>query len=130
MRDDPSGIAWQVHFHLETLRALCGLTDHTLRYRWLHEFGCPPKEWLMRLRAIEAGNLAEQGRKTEHIAALLGYTDASHCARDFRRFYGMTTYQWRELCRWEPRRAAMIRARINPLPKWKIEEAQQMAEDF
>ncbi len=83
-----------------------------MRYRWRVEFGCSPKQWLMRERAIYAGHLAEHADPTEEIAAQLGYTDASHFTRDFRRYYGMTTYQWRELCRWESWRADGIRVRV------------------
>jgi len=76
------------------------------------EFGCSPKQWLMRERAIYAGHLAEHADPTEKIAARLGCTDASYFTRDFRRFYRMTTSQWRELCGRNSWRADGIRIRI------------------
>jgi AraC-like DNA-binding protein len=112
VRDNPAKVAWEAHYSLPELAKLCGLNPRTLRARWLAEFGCTPKQWLMRERILYAGHLAEFGDRTEDIAAQLDYTDASHFTRDFRCFYGMTTHRWRELCRWERWRANGIRLRI------------------
>ena len=112
VRDFPAKIAWRVRYSVEELAKLCELKRPAMRYRWLVEFGCSPKQWLMRERAIYAGHLAEHADPTEEIAAQLGYTDASHFTRDFRRFYGMTTYQWRELCRRDSWRADGVRIRV------------------
>ena len=129
VRDNPAKVAWAAHYSLPELAALCGLKPRTLRSRWQREFHCTPKRWLMRERLIYAGHLAEHAERTEDIAAKLGYTDASHFARDFRRYYGMTTYRWRELCRREPWRAGGICARINPPPKWKVDEKRDEREE-
>lgn len=112
VRDNPFKVAWAARFSLVRLAALCGLKARTLRARWRVEFGCTPKRWLMRQRVLYAGFLAEHAERTEDIAAQLGYTDASHFTRDFRRHYGMTAYRWRELCRWESSKAEGIRLRV------------------
>ena len=60
------------------------------------ETGCAPAEFLQALRMIQARSLLERTFLTvKEVMAIVGYNDASHFARDFRRLHGMAPRAWR-----------------------------------
>lgn len=60
------------------------------------ETGCAPGEFLQALRMMRARALLERTFLTiKEVMAIIGCNDASHFARDFRRFHGMPPREWR-----------------------------------
>ena len=60
------------------------------------ETGCAPGEFLQALRMMQARALLERTFLTiKEVMAVIGCNDASHFARDFRRFHGMPPREWR-----------------------------------
>jgi len=54
---------------------LVWIEPRTLRARWLVEFRCTPKRWLIASAHSTAAYLAELALRTRDIAAQLGYTE-------------------------------------------------------
>jgi len=60
------------------------------------ETGCAPGEFLQAVRMMRARALLERTFLTiKEVMAVIGCNDASHFARDFRRFHGMPPREWR-----------------------------------
>lgn len=60
------------------------------------ETGCAPGEFLRALRMTQARALLERSFLTvKEVMTIVGCNDASHFARDFRRFHGMAPRAWR-----------------------------------
>jgi len=58
--------------------------------------GCPPQEFLIRLRLFKAAEMMKlSGNSIRDIAAVCGYPNQLHFSRAFKKRYGVSPRQWR-----------------------------------
>lgn len=81
---------------VEELAGVCGLNRSYFSRIFREAMGCPPQEFLIRLRLSKA---ADQLRGTDHaigvIAAQCGYPNQLHFTRAFHKRYGLSPREWR-----------------------------------
>ena len=81
---------------VERLAEVCGLNRSYFSKIFREAMGCPPQEFLIRLRLSKA---AEQMKSTKapigEIAALCGYPNQLHFSRAFKKRYGVSPREWR-----------------------------------
>jgi len=82
------------HYHLrvsaDVVAKACGLTRFEFSRRFRETFNTTFRDYLMRIRIVEARRLLTEGRVSiTGIAYSVGFNDGSHFARMFRRFTGM-----------------------------------------
>lgn len=81
---------------VERLAEVCGLNRSYFSKIFRDAMGCPPQEFLIRLRMSKA---AEQLKGTDRpigaIAAQCGYPNQLHFTRAFHKRYGMSPREWR-----------------------------------
>ena len=82
------------HYHqrvsADAVAAACGLTRFEFSRRFREAFKTTFRDYLMRVRIVEARRLLTEGRVSiTGIAYSVGFNDGSHFARMFRRFTGM-----------------------------------------
>ena len=82
---------------VERLAEVCGLNRSYFSKIFREVMGCPPQEFLIRLRLSKA---ADQLKGTENsigaIAAQCGYPNQLHFTRAFHKRYGMSPREWRK----------------------------------
>jgi len=75
---------------------LLHLTERTFTRRFRAATGQPPLDYVLSLRLERARNLLERGRlPVEEVAAQVGYADASHFRRLFKKRIGLTPGEYR-----------------------------------
>lgn len=76
---------------VEQVRAEFDLSERSLQRLVHRRIGLTPK-WLIQRRRLQeaAGRLREQSASLSEVAAVLGYADQPHFARDFKNVVGMT----------------------------------------
>jgi transcriptional regulator GlxA family with amidase domain len=114
-RDDPR-VTWAVAYMQRAMRERIGIRDlakavNLSASRFTHLFaaqtGVPPTHYLQRLRLHRARLLIERTfLSVKEVMVLVGYSDPSHFARDFRRRHGMAPNRLRERAREAPLRVA------------------------
>lgn len=82
------------HYHqrvsADAVAKACGLTRFEFSRRFRETFKTTFRDYLMRIRIVEARRLLTEGRVSiTGIAYSVGFNDGSHFARMFRRFTGM-----------------------------------------
>lgn len=82
------------HYHqrvsADVVAKACGLTRFEFSRRFRETFNTTFRDYLMRIRIVEARRLLTEGRVSiTGIAYSVGFNDGSHFARMFRRFTGM-----------------------------------------
>lgn len=81
---------------VEQLAEVCGLNRSYFSKIFRDAMGCPPQEFLIRLRLSKA---ADQLKGTDHsigsIAAQCGYPNQLHFTRAFHKRYGLSPRAWR-----------------------------------
>jgi AraC-like DNA-binding protein len=82
------------HYHqrvsADTVAKACGLTRFEFSRRFRETFQTTFRDYLMRVRIVEARRLLTEGRVSiTGIAYSVGFNDGSHFAQMFRRFTGM-----------------------------------------
>ena len=82
------------HYHqrvsADAVARACGLTRFEFSRRFRETFQTTFRDYLMRVRIVEARRLLTEGRVSiTGIAYSVGFNDGSHFARMFRRFTGM-----------------------------------------
>ncbi len=65
-----------------------------LQRYFLDEIGRTPKAWLNEQRMIAARKLLFEGQSVKAVAIQLGFKQASHFCREFKRSYRMTPMQY------------------------------------
>jgi AraC family transcriptional regulator of arabinose operon len=80
------------------LAALVNLSPSRLRALFVAQTGSAPAQYVQRLRLRRARLLVERTfLSVKEIMALVGYSDPSHFARDFRREHGLAPTELRRL---------------------------------
>lgn len=82
---------------VEEIARVCGLNRSYFSKIFRDSMGCPPQEFLIRLRLAKA---ADQLKGTENsigsIAAQCGYPNQLHFTRAFHKRYGLSPREWRK----------------------------------
>lgn len=68
----------------------CTVSVRQLQRYFLDDLGRSPKAWLNEQRMIAARNLLFEGNPVKAVACQLGFKQASHFCREFKRSYRMT----------------------------------------
>lgn len=72
----------------------CTVSVRQLQRYFLEDLGRSPKSWLNEQRMIAARKLLFEGQPVKMVASQLGYKQASHFCRQFKRSYRMTPSQY------------------------------------
>ncbi|MBI4326533.1 MAG: helix-turn-helix transcriptional regulator [Chloroflexi bacterium] len=83
-------LANRARFNAHTLAKLCGGSLRQLERYFLWSFGRPPQEWLDELRLCAANPLLLEQEGNKQVASRLGFANASHFIREFKRYHGCT----------------------------------------
>jgi AraC-like DNA-binding protein len=76
--------------------AACGLSYERFRKRFTQEMGVPPQRFRLQLQLEEAKRrLRATDAPIKKVAADLGFCNAHHFSRQFRRFVGLPPAEWR-----------------------------------
>ncbi len=91
---------------VEELAAVCKLNRSYFSKLFKEEMGCPPQEFLIRLRLSKAAELMKTTiNPIGDISALCGYPNQLHFSRAFKKRYGVSPRQWRAQNRQRTRRS-------------------------
>jgi len=78
------------------LADVCKLNRSYFSKIFKESMGCPPQEFLIRLRLSKAADLMKTtGRSLGDISAICGYPNQLHFSRAFKKRYGMSPREWR-----------------------------------
>lgn len=81
---------------VEELADVCKLNRSYFSKIFKENMGCPPQEFLIRLRLSKAADLMKgTGSSIGAIAAQCGYPNQLHFSRAFRKRYGLSPREWR-----------------------------------
>ena len=81
---------------VEELADVCKLNRSYFSKIFKENMGCPPQEFLIRLRLSKAADLMKgTGNSIGVIAAQCGYPNQLHFSRAFRKRYGLSPREWR-----------------------------------
>ena len=81
---------------VEELADVCKLNRSYFSKIFKESMGCPPQEFLIRLRLSKAADLLKgTGSPIGSIAAQCGYPNQLHFSRAFRKRYGLSPREWR-----------------------------------
>nr|WP_201757296.1 AraC family transcriptional regulator [Colidextribacter sp. OB.20] len=81
---------------VEELADVCKLNRSYFSKIFKENMGCPPQEFLIRLRLSKAADwLKGSVKPIGEIAALCGYPNQLHFSRAFRKRYGISPREWR-----------------------------------
>lgn len=81
---------------VEELADICKLNRSYFSKIFKENMGCPPQEFLIRLRLTKAADLMKgTGNSIGSIAAQCGYPNQLHFSRAFRKRYGLSPREWR-----------------------------------
>lgn len=82
---------------LQTLVTLTGLSRSYLIRLFRQTTGLPPYLYLTQVRLEKAKQRLARGESVKNVAAAVGFADQSHLTRYFKRIYGMTPAQYRQM---------------------------------
>ena len=87
---------YQRELSVEELADVCKLNRSYFSKLFRDSMGCPPQEFLIRLRLAKAADLMKgTGNSIGAIAARCGYPNQLHFSRAFRKRYGLSPREWR-----------------------------------
>lgn len=87
---------YQRELSVEELADVCKLNRSYFSKLFKDSMGCPPQEFLIRLRLAHAADLMKGTRKSiGDIAARCGYPNQLHFSRAFKKRYGVSPREWR-----------------------------------
>ena len=82
---------------VEELADACKLNRSYFSKLFRESMGCPPQEFLIRLRLSKAADMLKgTSRSVGEISAQCGYPNQLHFSRAFRKRYGMPPREWRD----------------------------------
>ena len=81
---------------VEELAGICKLNRSYFSKLFKDNMGCPPQEFLIRLRLSKAADLMKgTGKSIGDISAMCGYPNQLHFSRAFKQRYGVSPREWR-----------------------------------
>src|SRR6266404_1861201 len=83
-------LAQEAAFQPAVMAALCPVSLRQMQRFFAERFEKTPREWARELRCRLARQLITQGWSSKAVAADLGFVDASHLCREFKRVYGVS----------------------------------------
>ena len=87
---------YQRELSVEELADVCKLNRSYFSKLFRDSMGCPPQEFLIRLRLAKAADLMKGTRRAiGDIAARCGYPNQLHFSRAFKKRYGVSPREWR-----------------------------------
>lgn len=87
---------YQRELTVEEIAGVCKLNRSYFSKLFKENMGCPPQEFLIRLRLSKAAELMKTtGRSIGDVSALCGYPNQLHFSRAFKKRYGMSPRAWR-----------------------------------
>lgn len=93
---------------VEELADVCKLNRSYFSKIFKENMGCPPQEFLIRLRLSKAADLMKgTGNSIGAIAAQCGYPNQLHFSRAFRKRYGLSPREWRTQNQMKRKRSAI-----------------------
>ena len=76
---------------VESLAALCSVSETYFRRIFLNKFGVSPREYIISKRLTYALQLIESGQfQISEIAAMCGYAEPCHFSREFKKKFGVS----------------------------------------
>ncbi len=107
------------NYHLdltvEALANVCRLNRSYFSKLFKESIGCPPQEFLIRMRLSKAADkLAASGVPIGEVAASCGYPNQLHFSRAFKKRYGLSPREWRLLHKQEEGRPACAATVLPP----------------
>lgn len=87
---------YQRELSVEELAAVCKLNRSYFSKLFRETMGCPPQEFLIRLRLSKAADLMKgTSRSIGDISVMCGYPNQLHFSRAFKKRYGVPPREWR-----------------------------------
>ena len=87
---------YQREISIEDLANVCKLNRSYFSKLFKDSMGCPPQEFLIRLRLSKAADLMKgTDRPIGDISAMCGYPNQLHFSRAFKQRYGVSPREWR-----------------------------------
>ncbi len=81
---------------VEELAGVCKLNRSYFSKLFKENMGCPPQEFLIRLRLAKAAELMKgTGNSIGDISVMCGYPNQLHFSRAFKKRYGVSPREWR-----------------------------------
>ena len=87
---------YQREVTVEELAGVCKLNRSYFSKLFKENMGCPPQEFLIRLRLAKAAELMKgTGNSIGDISVMCGYPNQLHFSRAFKKRYGVSPREWR-----------------------------------
>jgi len=83
------GLAEEASYNAKKLAERCGISLRQLERFIPQATGKTPQQWLNYLRQQKASELIASGQSVKEVSIRLGYKQASHFSREFKRFHGV-----------------------------------------
>lgn len=88
---------YQRDLTVEEVADVCGLNRSYFSKLFKENMGCPPQEFLIRLRLSKAAEMMKlSGSSIRDISASCGYPNQLHFSRAFKKHYGVSPKEWRK----------------------------------